>query len=265
VQVYLQLALEAERHLQQLSSGASRGHPVGAAALEAGRRRLTDLLADLRRLTVDELAFVGQSEPAEKEEMARIARFEDLLERAFAVASKAEAEGWGDPLRGSIDGLDRELGALINDVVDDESEEAATADRQAQLLVSHLTLLALGVVAISAVCAVITAVWARRRIQAPIDALIDGTRAIAKGGLDHRVSVSGRDELANLASNFNWMVAELERRSAEIDHARADLEPKVEDRTRELQQSNQTLYRVDQARRRMFADISHALRTPLTV
>jgi two-component system, OmpR family, sensor kinase len=265
VQVYLQLALEAERHLQQLSSGASRGHPVGAAALEAGRRRLTDLLADLRRLTVDELAFVGQSEPAEKEEMARIARFEDLLERAFAVASKAEAEGWSDPLRGSIDGLDRELGALINDVVDDESEEAATADRQAQLLVSHLTLLALGVVAISAVCAVITAVWARRRIQAPIDALIDGTRAIAKGGLDHRVSVSGRDELANLASNFNWMVAELERRSAEIDHARADLERKVEDRTRELQQSNQTLYRVDQARRRMFADISHALRTPLTV
>ena len=33
----------------------------------------------------------------------------------------------------------------------------------------------------------------------------------------------------------------------------------------ELQQSNQTLHRVDQARRRMFADISHALRTPLTV
>ena len=265
VQVYLELALEADRHLQQLSSGASRGHPVGAAELEASRRRLTDLLADLRRLTVDELAFVGQSEPAEKEEVGRIARFEDLLNRAFAVASEAEAEGWTDALRGSIDGLDRELGALINDVVDDESEEAATADRQAQQLVRHLALLALGVVVVSAVSVARTAVWARRRIQAPIDALIDGTRAIAEGGLDHRVAVSGRDELANLASSFNWMVAELECRRAALEHARADLERKVEDRTQELQQSNQTLHRVDQARRRMFADISHALRTPLTV
>ncbi len=61
------------------------------------------------------------------------------------------------------------------------------------------------------------------------------------------------------------MVAELERRRADLDHSRAVLERKVEERTRELQQSNLTLHRVDQARRRMFADISHALRTPLTV
>jgi two-component system, OmpR family, sensor kinase len=61
------------------------------------------------------------------------------------------------------------------------------------------------------------------------------------------------------------MVAELERRRAELDRARADLERKVEQRTEELEQSNRVLHRVDQARRRMFADISHAFRTPLTV
>ena len=73
-------------------------------------------------------------------------------------------------------------------------------------------MLAIVVVAISAMCALLTALWARRRIQAPVDALIEGTRTIARGGLDHRVSVSGRDELANLAVSFNWMMAELERR-----------------------------------------------------
>jgi signal transduction histidine kinase len=61
------------------------------------------------------------------------------------------------------------------------------------------------------------------------------------------------------------MVAELERRRVELDRSRADLERTVEERTTELRHSNQTLHRVDQARRRMFADISHALRTPLTV
>jgi signal transduction histidine kinase len=265
VQVYLELALEAYRHLQQLSSGAKRGHPVSEAELAASRRRLTDMLADLRRLTLDELQFVGQSEPAEKAEVNRIDRFEALLNRAFAVAAQGENQGWTEALRGSIDGLDRELGALISEVIDDESEEAATADHQARQLVRRLTLLAGGVMLVSAVCVALTALWARRRIQAPIDALIEGTREIARGDLDYRVSVSGRDELANLASNFNWMSAELERRRADLDHSRADLERKVEDRTKELQQSNQTLHRVDQARRRMFADISHALRTPLTV
>ena len=151
-------------------------------------------------------------------------------------------------------------------MIDDEFEEAATADHQARQLVRRLTLLAGSVVLLSAVCvALIPMIWARRRIQAPIDALIEGTREIARGDLDYRVSVSGRDELANLASNFNWMSAELERRRADLDHSRADLERKVEERTRELQHSNQTLHRVDQARQRMFADISHALRTPLTV
>ena len=92
VPAYLQLALEADRHLQQLSSGASRGRPVSDAELEASRRRLTDMLADLRRLTLDELTFVGRAEPAEKVEMDRIARFEHLLNRAFAVTAKAETE-----------------------------------------------------------------------------------------------------------------------------------------------------------------------------
>ena len=168
-------------------------------------------------------------------------------------------------LRRDLDVLDREFGALIDEVIDDETREAAVADAQARALPRRLTLLAVVVVAVSAACAGLTALWVRRRIQAPIDALVEGTRQIARGGLDHRVRVSGRDELANLAVSFNWMVAEVERRRAELDHARADLERKVQERTVELEQRNRTLRQVDQARRRMFADISHAFRTPLTV
>jgi two-component system, OmpR family, sensor kinase len=164
-----------------------------------------------------------------------------------------------------MEALDRQFGALIDEVIEDESGEAEVADAQARRVTARLTTLAVVVVGISALCAVVTALWARQRIQAPIDALVEGTRRIAHGGLHHRVSVSGRDELSNLAVSFNWMVAELERRRAELDRARADLERKVAERTRELQQSNQALHEIDRARRRMFADISHAFRTPLTV
>ena len=265
VQAYLELALEAYRHLQQLSYEAMLGQPVDREELLASRARLTGKLEDLRRLTLDELAFVGESEPEERLELERIARFEGLLEQAVATMSQAGPGADPGTLRRNMDLLDQEFGVLIDEVIEDELREAAVADAQARQLTRRLTILAVVVVAVSAVCAGLTALWVRRRIQAPIDALVEGTRQIARGGLDHRVRVSGRDELANLALSFNWMVAEVDRRRSEVDRARADLERKVQERTTELEHSNQTLRQADQARRRMFADISHAFRTPLTV
>jgi two-component system OmpR family sensor kinase len=265
VQAYLALALHTNRHLQQLEYEVTLGHAANQDDLSASRDRLTQMLVDLRRLTLQELAFVGDAEPEEQQELERIARFENLLDQALTAISRAGAGGSPEILRRDMGLLDQRLGALIDEVIADESREAEVADAQARQLTARLTVLAIVVVALSAICALITALWARRRIQAPVDALIEGTRTIARGRLDHRVSVSGRDELANLAVSFNWMVAEVERRRAELDRTRADLEREVQDRTRELRQSNQTLRRVDEARRRMFADISHALRTPLTV
>jgi HAMP domain-containing protein len=254
VQAYLDLALEAYRHLQQLSYEATLGQPVDPAELQASRRRLSGQLEALRQLTLDELAFVGESEPDERLELERIDRFERLLDQAVATMSRGVPGGDQATLRRDLAVLDRGFGALLDEVIDDETRESAVTDAQARALPRRLTLLAVIVVAVSAACAALTALWVRRRIQAPIDALIEATRQIARGGLDHRVRVSGRDELANLAVSFNWMVAEVERRRTELDHARADLERKVEERTVELEQSNRTLREVDQARRRMFAD-----------
>jgi two-component system, OmpR family, sensor kinase len=265
VQVYLELALDVYRHFRQLDQEPTYGQAVEPEELSATRHRLARDLEELRRLTLDELAFVGQAEPEERAELERLMHFEQLLEQTVELLSHAGSETNAGALAADTDRLDRELGALIDEVIQDESTEAEVADGQARRLTGRLTTLAIAVVTISAICAALTALWARRRIQAPIDALIEGTRQIARGGLDHRVRVFGHDELTDLAVSFNWMVAELERRRIELDRSRADLERKVEERTQELKQSNQTLHEVDLARRRMFADISHAFRTPLTV
>jgi two-component system, OmpR family, sensor kinase len=265
VQMYLQLALNALRDLQHLGYGVMLGQPVRQEEAQARRQALGQQLKALRHLTLDELAFVGDTEPEEREELDRITRFEQLLEDEFGVLASSGAAENPEGLRRQIDLLDRRLGALMEEVIEDEAGEASVADGQTRQLIERLTVLAGSVVLVAAACAIVTALWVRRRIQVPIDALAQGTRRIASDGLDHRVHVSGRDELANLAVSFNWMAAELEKRRHALDRSRAELERKVRERTRELQHSNQTLRRMDEARRQMFADISHALRTPLTV
>jgi hypothetical protein len=128
VQAYLDLALEAYRHLQQLSYEATLGQPVDQAELQASRDRLGEQLEALRRLTLDELAFVGEAEPEERLELERIDRFKGLLDQAVATVSRNGAGGDPAMLRRDMDVLDREFGALIDEVIDDETREAAAAE-----------------------------------------------------------------------------------------------------------------------------------------
>jgi two-component system sensor histidine kinase BaeS len=72
-----------------------------------------------------------------------------------------------------------------------------------------------------------------RWISRPVQQLAEGTRALARGDYDVRTTVSGRDELAQLAADFNSL--------------------------------GEALQNGRRARARWIADISHELRTPLAV
>ena len=73
-----------------------------------------------------------------------------------------------------------------------------------------------------------------RRMTRPIRALQAGAALIGKGALDHRISVTTGDELEELADSFNRMAARLQE-------SYATLEQKVDERTRELGESNRKL------------------------
>lgn len=81
--------------------------------------------------------------------------------------------------------------------------------------------------------AVILGLVLTRRITRPLQALAAGARQIAGGHLGHRVEVSSRDEVGQVAESFNAMARSLDEN--------------------------------EQARRRLMADIAHELATPLTV
>jgi len=79
----------------------------------------------------------------------------------------------------------------------------------------------------------LAAVWLARRLLRPVAALRKVTESIARGKLDARAPLIGRDELADLAEHVNAMAESL--------------------------QTN------EQQRRKLLADVSHELRTPLAV
>lgn len=98
----------------------------------------------------------------------------------------------------------------------------------------------------------------------PLDKLMQGTLALTKGDLGHRMDEAGQDEFAHLAKSLNRMAAEAMRLRNKDEQVRANLEFQVRERTRDFEETLHRLEKVDLRRKQMFADISHELRTPTT-
>ncbi len=78
-----------------------------------------------------------------------------------------------------------------------------------------------------------------RRITLPVRELMRATREIAEGRLDQHVSVRTRDEVHSLAESFNRMTEQLRRYRDQVEDYQRNLECKVEERTRELQEAKE--------------------------
>ena len=77
---------------------------------------------------------------------------------------------------------------------------------------------------------ILASVFLARKMVTPIKALQSGVARIGAGDLGHRLEVRTGDELEGLSDQFNSMTAQLQE-------SYANLEQKVEERTRELEQS----------------------------
>jgi signal transduction histidine kinase len=79
------------------------------------------------------------------------------------------------------------------------------------------------------------------RLTRPIQDVIRDLRVIRRGDLEHRVDVGGAQEFRNLSAAINQMTSHLRRSRQAIEEYSRTLERKVDERTRELAQSNEEL------------------------
>ncbi len=79
------------------------------------------------------------------------------------------------------------------------------------------------------------------RLTAPLETLRQGVRQVAAGDLGQRVEITSGDEIEELAGDFNLMAEELEHLYGRVSDLAADLERKVEERTRALRESEDRL------------------------
>lgn len=108
---------------------------------------------------------------------------------------------------------------------------------------------AAGFIAVGLVLALLVSMKLARNMVQPIEALRYGAQRLASGALDHRIDAGSGDELQEVGEQFNAMAARLEA-------SYADLERRIEERTRELAIANRAMSR-------FLAAASHDLRQPI--
>ncbi|MFH0133563.1 ATP-binding protein [Variovorax sp. VaC1] len=181
------------------------------------------------------------------------------LERGAEFASVwQELNGVFDKARG------RDLRELINGAIERQRNAMPVARAATERGLDQLRLQTIGLAVLTLAAAVVLALYLNRRLQRPLDRLLEGTQALRAGALGHRIALGSRDEFDRVAEHFNAMAAELQRHRLDADAARRRLEDAVLERTSELSAAHETLQQVDLRRRQLLADLSHELRTPAT-
>lgn len=148
-------------------------------------------------------------------------------------------------------------------------------------LVEHLAVIAAGVLSIAVLVSLIIA----KTLTRPLATLVQATQAVAAGNWKTKIEIHQNDEIGMLARSFQEMLDVLEQRQHQLETANevirkvasenallveqfrslnADLEVKIEGRTRDLAEANTQLKRLDQMKSAFLLNVSHELRSPVT-
>jgi signal transduction histidine kinase len=271
---YQRLSQEAYRHFKQRMDWLITDNPAAETGVEVSKKRLYEAMEALRNNAVKEVDAenpeTGRTKAVELERVARFTAFLEASEYRFDEVEQLRQQGHRERAvqvlaKFSEEEIDGKFQPLIDAAIASERERAGKAKEKLGALVDRLRWIAVLTSTLEGLFSIVALTLLVRGVKKPIEALLLGTDEIATGNLSYRISLSTRDEFGYLATHLNQMAQELELQQQKLREGRAVLEKKVVERTHELHQLNGQLQRMDAARREFLADISHELRTPITV
>ena len=271
---YERLSQEAYRYFKQQMDRLITSDTTTKIGLETSKKRLFEAMQALRNEAVKAPDFPSnqqdQEKAAELERVANLTAFLDASEYRFNEVERLRSQGNREMAlqalyKFSDEEIDIKFQPLIDSAIRAERNKAAQAKQELENLVAQSRWVAILSAIIAAIFSLTAGVLLLGRVKKPIEALMLGTNEIASGNLSYRINLESRDEFAYLASHFNKMAIELGLQQEKLRQGQAELENRVNERTIELQQLNQALKRMDVERCEFLADISHELRTPITV
>jgi len=274
----MRLAQEVRGQYQMLDAMADailrEAAQAGARFQEdAARGRIAAQFEVIRQAHLAELGLTPLN-PAEGDELHHLAALEVAAHAAltrFGAASAALAGDSPDAARASFEALLGEaFGAEFHEAlataIRRETAEAAATEAEAREALAMVGQFAQAGAVLAVLVAAGSLVLLIRRLQRPLDRLVQAAHAVAAGEFDRRIEPgAARGEFAPVARSFNAMIDQVARARTAHEQARDALEQSVATRTAELAAANATLRHGDEVRRRFLADVSHELRTPLTV
>ncbi len=118
------------------------------------------------------------------------------------------------------------------------------------------------------------AIFFSRSLTRPIETLAKGMNKVSKGDLDTQIIVKSNDEISGLANHFNQMIRDLKVSRMRLEETNRNLEHKVKERTRELEEQNIAVKEAQEALLRttrlaavgeVAGQTAHEVLNPLTV
>lgn len=273
--IYERLSQEAYRHFKQRMDHLITDNQISQNGVELSKRRLYEAMEELRTNAVKAPNGWSDDEdwghkPAELERVAHFTAFLDSSAYRFDEVEQFRQQGNRDQAiralsQFSEQEIDGRFQPLIDAAIKIEREKARLAKIKMESLVDQQRWIAMFASIGAAIFSLLSGLLLLKSVKRPIEALMKGTKEIANGNLSYRIPVKSRDEFAFLASHFNTMADKLGQQQAKLRESRSVLESRVAERTAELNSLNEELNRMDSERRAFLADISHELRTPITI
>jgi len=272
---YGRLSQESYRYFKQRMDWLITDSPAAKAGVGSSKHRLFEAMEALRNTAV-KAPLAGsdseewQTKPVDLERVAHFTAFLEGSEYRFDEVERLRQQGKLDQAVSALskyseEEIDGKFQPLIDAAISAEREKARVAQAKLESLVSQSRWIALLAASVAALFSLASGMLLLRSVRKPIEALMKGTDEIASGRLDYRIGLATQDEFGYLAKHFNQMAGELGLQQEKLREGRAVLEKRVAERTSDLHQLNAQLQRMDAARREFLADISHELRTPITV